>query len=101
MLVRNLLREQKGIKLNANEGIVVGDRGDDFQNGADRAYKTLITILEDNKITGIYAIPKKYEVSCYFDGKKFFGANKSYKKLASRRIDLTVHKGQLMGPRAI
>ena len=51
-----------------------------------------------NKLNGIFAIPKKYEVSCYFDGKKFFGANLKYKNDKSRRIDLTVHKGQLMGP---
>lgn len=96
--VRMALLAQKGMKLTVKDGVVPGDRGTSFQGGADKAHATLLKILENSKQAGIFS---KYEVSCYFDGKKFFGANKSYKKLASRRIDLTVHKGQLMGPGTI
>ena len=89
---------EHGIDLDPTLGLVKGDRGKDFQKGADKAHATLLKILNDNKLNGIFAIPKKYEVSCYFDGKKFFGANLKYKNDKSRRIDLTVHKGQIMGP---
>lgn len=99
--VRQGLLAQKGTTISAKDGLVPGDRGDKFQEGADKAYQILLKVLNDNQFTGIFAIPKRYELSCYFDGKKFFGANLKYKKDKSRRIDLTVHKGQLMGPGAI
>ncbi|UUS56564.1 MULTISPECIES: hypothetical protein [unclassified Acinetobacter] len=86
---------ENGIDLNPELGLVKGDRGKDFQKGADKAHANILKILEQNKTTGIYS---KYEISCYFNGTKAFGANKALKKAASRRIDLTVHKGQLMGP---
>jgi hypothetical protein len=96
--VRMGLLNQKGMTLTAKDGVVPGDRGTDFQSGADKAHTTLLKVLESSKQAGIFAIPKKYELSCYFNGTRSFGANKMLKKKASRRIDLTVHKGQLMGP---
>lgn len=99
--VRQALLAQKGKTISVKDGLVPGDRGDKFQEGADKAYQVLLKVLNDNQFTGIFAIPKRYELSCYFNGTRSFGANKMLKKLASRRIDLTVHKGQFMGPGAL
>lgn len=96
-----LAQRKEGVDPDPKLDLMQGDRGDKFQEGADKAYQVLLKVLNENKSNGIFAIPKKYELSCYFDGKKFFGANLKYKKEKSRRIDLTVHKGQLMGPGAV
>ena len=46
--VRQALLAQKGKTLTAKDGLVPGDRGDKFQDGANKAHATLLQILSDN-----------------------------------------------------
>lgn len=90
-----LAQRKQGVDPDPKLDLMPGDRGKIFQQGADAAHANILAILKKYKELGLF---NGYEVSCYFNGTRANGSNSSLKKELSRRIDLAVKKGQLMGP---
>lgn len=76
--------------------LIGGDRGNPFQEGADIAATNLIAFLNVNKAN---AVTKMYR-SFYFDGRRKTGKDGITTGPKSRRIDIDVEKGEIMGARA-
>lgn len=97
-VVRSALEAQRpSVASNKALKLVGGDRADPFQTKADIATVNMIEYLKNNMVNGITAVVQR---SFYFNGKQGNGKNGPTVGPQSRRIDIDINKGEIMGPRA-
>lgn len=98
-IVRAALEAQRP-KVSSNSALklIGGDRGNSFQANADVAAANLLKYLEKNKTNGISAVVNR---SFYFNGSQGNGKRGPTSGPESRRIDIDIELGSIMGNKSI